>query len=85
MLQLLEFDQVEFFVDLPTAVSMDSVGYVYVPTACQSGKKTCRLHLAFHGCLQGRYVRISSMSSVINAIDCLYNIILRFVQSICLQ
>ena len=33
--QLLEFDQAEFFIDVPKLVSMDSVGYVYVPTACK--------------------------------------------------
>ena len=34
-MQLFEFDQSEFFVDLPKLVSMDSTGFVYVPTACQ--------------------------------------------------
>jgi poly(3-hydroxybutyrate) depolymerase len=38
---------------LPSLISMDSVGYVYVPTACQTGKFMCRLLVAFHGCLQG--------------------------------
>lgn len=51
---LLEFDQSEFFADLPKLVSMDSTGFVYVPTACQKRARACRLHLAFHGCLQGR-------------------------------
>ena len=41
-LQLFEYDQSEFFVDLPETVSMDSTGYVYVPSGCQS-KKTGRL------------------------------------------
>ena len=72
-LQLFEFDQSEFFVDLPEVVSMDSTGFIYVPTACQNKTKgtivsaltlsffkcamvssVCRLHIAFHGCLQGR-------------------------------
>jgi hypothetical protein len=51
---LLEFDQAEFFIDVPKLVSMDSVGYVYVPTACKDKSTKCRLHLSFHGCLQGR-------------------------------
>ena len=34
-MQLLEFDQAEFFLDLPEVVSMDSTGFVYVPSACQ--------------------------------------------------
>ena len=33
---------------------MDSVGYIYVPTVCQSKKTSCKLHIAFHGCEQGR-------------------------------
>ena len=48
---LLTFDQSEFtsyFTD------MDTIGYVYVPTACQSKKTPCKLHIAFHGCKQGR-------------------------------
>lgn len=35
------------------AVGMDSLGYVYVPSACADGE-TCRLHIALHGCEQGR-------------------------------
>jgi hypothetical protein len=50
---LLEFDQSEFFGRNPSAYSMDATGYVYVPTACQNGE-ACRLHIALHGCLQGR-------------------------------
>ena len=53
-MQLMEYNQAEFFNDLPSVVSMDSTGYVYVPSACKNGSKQCRLHLAFHGCLQGR-------------------------------
>ena len=34
IIQLLEFDQKEFFSGL---VSMDTTGYVYVPTSCQNG------------------------------------------------
>ena len=47
-----EFDQSEFMVGSLT--SMDSVGYIYVPTVCQSKKMPCKLHIAFHGCKQGR-------------------------------
>lgn len=35
------------------AVGMDAKAFVYVPTDCASGEK-CRLHIAFHGCKQGR-------------------------------
>lgn len=31
--------------------SLDTKGYIYVPTACQNGA-TCSLHVSFHGCLQ---------------------------------
>ena len=49
---LFEFDQSKFIVGSRT--SMDSVGYIYVPTVCQSKKTPCKLHIAFHGCSQGR-------------------------------
>lgn len=32
--------------------SMAREGYLFVPKACQQGKP-CKLHVAFHGCLQG--------------------------------
>ena len=35
--QLMEFNQSEFFDGFPALVSMDTIGYVYVPTPCQSG------------------------------------------------
>ncbi|XP_003384510.1 PREDICTED: uncharacterized protein LOC100634387 [Amphimedon queenslandica] len=46
---LLEFEQSEFF-----STQMDNIGYIYVPTGCQSNATACRLHIAFHGCKQGR-------------------------------
>jgi hypothetical protein len=53
--QFYEFDQSEFFyVSAPAVSSMDSTGYVYVPSACVSGT-TCKLHVVLHGCLQGRH------------------------------
>ncbi|XP_062507721.1 uncharacterized protein LOC134184120 [Corticium candelabrum] len=50
---LLEFDQFEFFFSLGLA-SMDSIGYVYVPSACRNRSKVCRLHVALHGCEMSR-------------------------------
>ena len=47
---LLTFDQSEF-VDDSEAHSLNVVGHIYVPQACVDGA-TCRLHVAFHGCLQ---------------------------------
>lgn len=32
--------------------SMAKHGYVYIPQSCREGKE-CKLHVAFHGCLQG--------------------------------
>lgn len=53
------FDQVEVFgrfSDLPynelLNASMARAGYVFIPASCKSGK-VCKLHVAFHGCLQG--------------------------------
>lgn len=50
---LVTFDQSEFFAFNPSLSSMATTGFVYVPTACQQGAQ-CRLHIAFHGCLQSR-------------------------------
>jgi len=33
-------------------VSMDDEGYLYVPKDCETQR--CRVHVAFHGCLQGK-------------------------------
>jgi poly(3-hydroxybutyrate) depolymerase len=49
---LLAFDQREFASGAPFAISMDSEGYLYVPASCRAG--ACRVHIAFHGCRQGR-------------------------------
>jgi poly(3-hydroxybutyrate) depolymerase len=48
---LREFDQREFF-DHADAYShsMRHAGYVYIPAACRVGG--CRIHVAFHGCVQ---------------------------------
>jgi hypothetical protein len=35
-----------------TLTSLGDVGYIYVPTSCASGKNSCRLHIALHGCDQ---------------------------------
>eukprot|EP00048_Salpingoeca_helianthica_P021853 m.14784 g.14784 ORF g.14784 m.14784 type:complete len:331 (+) comp6507_c0_seq1:72-1064(+) len=35
----------------PHEISLGDVGYIYVPSTCQSGTE-CRLHVAFHGCNQ---------------------------------
>jgi len=45
------FDQSEFFAFNPSLSSMATTGFIYVPTDCQYGAP-CRLHIAFHGCLQ---------------------------------
>ena len=46
---LLTFEQAEF-----GGRSMDALGFVYVPTACQAGTVACGVHIALHGCLQAR-------------------------------
>ncbi|QKS30787.1 MAG: hypothetical protein HT579_18800 [Candidatus Accumulibacter similis] len=44
------------FSDIPYSelqnASMAREGYVFIPKSCTDGRK-CRLHVAFHGCLQG--------------------------------
>ena len=47
------FNQSEF-IDSNTT-SMSHTAYVYVPAACQT-KKSCRIHVALHGCMQGAAV-----------------------------
>jgi poly(3-hydroxybutyrate) depolymerase len=40
------------FIADPSAASLDDVAYAYIPSSCSSGDP-CKLHVAFHGCLQG--------------------------------
>lgn len=48
----INFDQAAFWGNYnPNTHGMASSGYAYVPAACASGQ-SCRLHVAFHGCLQ---------------------------------
>jgi hypothetical protein len=47
--RLIAFDQTEFGAGDASA-SMSGVGYVYVPTHCETQR--CRLHVVFHGCRQ---------------------------------
>lgn len=48
--RLVAFDQGDFIAD-PASHSMDPTGYAYIPAACDRGAR-CRVHVAFHGCLQ---------------------------------
>lgn len=50
--KIIEFDQTEF-INAPLT-SMSSSAYVYVPDQCLAGG--CKLHVVFHGCLQGAAV-----------------------------
>ena len=50
--RLIAFDQSEFL-SLPGWHGMAGSGYLYVPKACDGNSGAgCRLHVAFHGCLQ---------------------------------
>jgi poly(3-hydroxybutyrate) depolymerase len=51
--RLLRFDQGEFLPE-PRRHGMDEVGFAYVPPGCGDGDEPCRVHVAFHGCEQGR-------------------------------
>jgi len=31
---------------------LDDFGYIYIPTQCLVADKKCKLHIAFHACLQ---------------------------------
>jgi hypothetical protein len=47
---LFQFDQTPFY---SGKVSLDTTGYIYIPTACGSGTG-CHLHVAIHGCNQNQ-------------------------------
>jgi hypothetical protein len=52
----INFDQAAFWGNHnPNTYSMASSGYAYVPSACATGQ-ACKLHVAFHGCLQSASV-----------------------------
>jgi hypothetical protein len=38
----------------PSALSLDTEALLYVPTGCKDKTANCKLHVAFHGCLQNR-------------------------------
>jgi chitodextrinase len=47
----IEFDQGEFLTNA-RSYGMSLTAWMYVPKACATGE-TCKLHIAYHGCLQG--------------------------------
>lgn len=48
----INFDQAPFWGNFnPVMHGMATSGYVYVPASCAAGQ-ACKLHVAFHGCLQ---------------------------------
>ncbi|CAF1206420.1 unnamed protein product, partial [Adineta ricciae] len=49
--KFIEFDQQEFIANARSA-GMSTTAWVYVPKSCADGD-VCRLHIAYHGCLQG--------------------------------
>lgn len=49
--RLLGFDQGRYTLLQPQIDSMAATGFVYMPAACAAGA-ACRVHVAFHGCLQ---------------------------------
>jgi poly(3-hydroxybutyrate) depolymerase len=48
---LRRFSQAHYASGDPASLSMDNVGYVFVPKDCELGK-ACRVHVALHGCKQ---------------------------------
>ena len=49
--KVITFDQSAFTSTAPVNLSMSNTGYAYVPASCAAGGQ-CRVHIAFHGCLQ---------------------------------
>ncbi len=64
--RILAFDQREF-IDSDRS-SMSETAYAYVPRSCE--QETCKVHVAFHGCLQGaaqigdRYYRTTGYNEI---------------------
>jgi hypothetical protein len=57
--KIIRFSQREFARDgtgaaVPINIAMADVGYLYVPDTC-ARREPCRVHVAFHGCLQSAY------------------------------
>lgn len=52
--RLASFDQAEFLPEA-RAHGLDETGFAYIPQACEQGA-SCRVHVAFHGCQQGREI-----------------------------
>ncbi len=60
---LISFDQDEFFFLGAGTASMDEIGFIYVPLACQgSDSQQCLFHVHFHGCT----MEIDVVSNVAN-------------------
>jgi poly(3-hydroxybutyrate) depolymerase len=56
--RFIAFDQSEF-VEAASRHGLDRVGRAFVPDACRTapgGSPTCRVHVAYHGCNQGREI-----------------------------
>jgi hypothetical protein len=47
---LFKFNQKPYYFSQYTAIG--DIGYIYIPTACQSKGTDCALHISFHGCQQ---------------------------------
>uniref|UniRef100_A0A6B2L9U9 Polyhydroxybutyrate depolymerase n=1 Tax=Arcella intermedia TaxID=1963864 RepID=A0A6B2L9U9_9EUKA len=65
---IIQFDQSDFTPNgvSPASISMDTVGYAYIPSGCKPGSGgSCRLHVSFHGCKQ--YYDTIGMAYVENA------------------
>jgi hypothetical protein len=80
-----EFDQREFFyTGAPSASSMDTSGYVYVPSRCINSQIPCKLHVAFHGCQMGkqRIQDVYAKNAAYNEVGELNNIIILYPQAV---
>ena len=50
----IEFDQSEFITGTPESISMDAIGFAYIPSGCQDRTKQCKAYVAFYVCVQSR-------------------------------
>lgn len=48
---IIHFRQSDFYSGSIDSIAMDASGYAYVPASC-AAQQPCRVHIAFHGCLQ---------------------------------
>jgi len=78
------YDQKEFiYQGRPSSISLDDTGFVYVPSGCVFNQNRCKLHVALHGCTQGKHAvnDVFARNAGYNEVGELNNIIILYPQA----